>query len=206
MRLRLPFLLLIKVSLSLLTQFSSTDCYFMTEHRNANHRLFPRWKDIIVISTQTSFLSPCLPSSCALPTNFFLEQSLTASMPIEHFPFPPPPQDHQTAPAEPHPVLWWCTFGPAVHMRLFSLSTIWRTTSICNIILCSYSNTEAVSIHSTNTNKKNKRNCTDEGGERPYVQKWEYPQQYSVTSEPAALKAAACWLQAASCGAGHQAL
>lgn len=76
MSLRLPFLLLIKVSLSLLTQCSSTSCYFITEYQNANHRLFPRWRDIIVISTQTSFLSPCLPTSCTLPTNF--------SWPISH--------------------------------------------------------------------------------------------------------------------------
>lgn len=163
----LPFLLFTKVSISLLMSLSSTNCYFITECKNANHHFFPKWKEMIVISLQTSSLSPCLPTSNTLTTNFFVEQSLTASMLIKHLPFSLPPKDHQIALQEPHSILRCCTFNPSVYMQVYSLSTTWEGQSVFGIlILYSYSNIEAIINHSTSTNKRNKITCTNEGEKR----------------------------------------
>lgn len=81
-------------------KFSSTNCYFVAEDRNADHR-----QETTVGSMQTSSPPPHLPTSCSLPTIFFVEQGLVASMLTKHLPLSLPPRGHQTALQEPHSIL-----------------------------------------------------------------------------------------------------
>lgn len=187
---------------------SSTNCYFITERKNASHRFFPKWKETIVISLQTSSLSPCLPTSNTLTTNFFVEQSLMASMLIKHLPFSLPSKDHQTALREPHSILCCCTFNPSVYIQVFSLSTTWEGQPVFGIlILYSYSNIEAIINHSTSMNNRNKINCTNDGEKRKKIMLRNKNTQNNIAllSKLVAFKTAACWIYTVSCGVRHQA-
>lgn len=186
---------------------SSTNCYFITEYKNAKHCLFQSRKKWL-FSTQSSFLSPCLPTSHSLPTNFFVEQSLTTSILMKHLPFSLPPKDHHTALRTTLHSLLLHNQSLCIHVSLFTQYHLERATCIWNI-LYSYSNTEAIINHSTSMNKrireivpikKRKQNKT-----KRMLRNKNTHNSIALFSKPVALKTAAYWIHAVSCGARHQA-
>lgn len=141
MCLMLPLLLLSKVLMSLQPNFSSTNCYFIAEDRNADHCLFPKWEKTIVVSVQTSSPPPHLPTSSTLPTIFSAEQFLMASVLTKHLSFPFFLRTIRQV-SKSHTPFCCCTYNPSVYMQFFSLSTMWERQPGLGILilLCYHSN------------------------------------------------------------------
>lgn len=190
--------------MSLLLWLSSTHSYFITEYKNANHCLFLKVERNDCDLNPDFFFLPAylLPIFCPPISllNNLSQHQCWLSIPIFLFLLRTIRQL-----SELHSILCCCTFNPSVYMQVISLSTIWERQPVFGIlILYYYSNIEAIINHSTSTNKRNKRNCTDGGG-GSILRNKNIHNNIALLSKLVALKTAACWIHAASCGVRRQA-